>query len=223
MNSLISRILRSCLLVIVSSATTAVFALPTNVTVTPPDSARFFVGQKFDLRVEGKGTGPFQATIKIDGVPQTFTSGTQNSTFTDGITSPGFGGFNLRGYSNSQPGVHTIVATFTDASGTVSVTSKFKINLGVDSVGRERSDDRDEGKKVRNIIKAMPFTTRAGDIQVTASFGVSATGSVGPDLDLKVEGLIKVADQCLYASKQGGRDRTTGVEIPNSQALVVNG
>src|SRR6266404_1279008 len=152
MNSLISRILRSCLLVIVSSATTAVFALPTNVTVTPPDSARFFVGQKFDLRVEGKGTGPFQATIMIDGVPQTFTSGTQNSTFTDGITSPGFGGFNLRGYSNSQPGVHTIVATFTDASGTVSVTSKFKINLGVDSVGRERSDDRDEGKKVRNII-----------------------------------------------------------------------
>ena len=78
-------------------------------------------------------------------------------------------------------------------------------------------------EKVRNILKAMPFTTRAGDTQVTASFGVSATGSVGPDLDLKVEGLIKVADQCLYASKQGGRDRTTGVEIPNSQALVVNG
>jgi PleD family two-component response regulator len=46
---------------------------------------------------------------------------------------------------------------------------------------------------------------------------------VGPDLDLKVEGLIKVADQCLYTSKQGGRDRTTGVEIPNSRALVVNG
>jgi PleD family two-component response regulator len=78
-------------------------------------------------------------------------------------------------------------------------------------------------EKVRNIIKSMPFATRAGDIHVTASFGVSSTGSVGPDLDLKVEGLIKVADQCLYTSKQGGRDRTTGVEIPNSRALVANG
>src|SRR5260370_20282498 len=76
-------------------------------------------------------------------------------------------------------------------------------------------------EKVRELIRTMPFTTRAGDIHVTASFGVSATGSVGPDLDLKVEGLIKVADQCLYTSKQGGRDRTTGVEIPNSRAFAV--
>src|SRR5258708_38109477 len=50
--------------------------------------------------------------------------------------------------------------------------------------------------KVRNILKAMPFTTRAGDIQVTASFGGAATGSGGPDLDLQVEGPLKVASQC---------------------------
>jgi two-component system cell cycle response regulator len=78
-------------------------------------------------------------------------------------------------------------------------------------------------EKVRNLIQETPFTTRAGEFQVTASFGVSATGCVGPDLDLKVEGLIKVADQCLYASKQGGRDRTTGIEIPSSRALAANG
>ena len=78
-------------------------------------------------------------------------------------------------------------------------------------------------EKVRNLIRETPFTTRAGEFHVTASFGVSATGSVGPDLDLKVEGLIKVADQCLYTSKQGGRDRTTGIEIPSSRALVANG
>ena len=153
MNSLISRILRSCLLIVIIGAASAVFALPTNVTVTPPQAARFFVGQKFDLRVEGKGTGPFSATIKIDGVLQTFTSGTQNSTLTDGITSPGFGGFNLRAYSNNQPGVHTIAATFTDASGTVNVTSKFKIiNLAGVTEGREHFDDHDEGNRVRNII-----------------------------------------------------------------------
>jgi PleD family two-component response regulator len=74
-------------------------------------------------------------------------------------------------------------------------------------------------EKVRELIQAVPFTTRAGDIHVTASFGVSATGPVGPDLDLKVQGLLKVADQCLYTSKQGGRNRTTGVEIPVSRAL----
>jgi two-component system cell cycle response regulator len=77
-------------------------------------------------------------------------------------------------------------------------------------------------EKVRTLLASMPFATRAGDIHVTASFGVSATGSVGPDLDLRVEGLIKVADQCLYRSKQGGRDRTTGLEIPGSRALAVN-
>jgi diguanylate cyclase (GGDEF)-like protein len=75
-------------------------------------------------------------------------------------------------------------------------------------------------EKVRELIRAMAFKTRAGDIDVTASFGVSATGSVGPDLDLKLESLIKVADQCLYTSKQGGRDRTTGIEIPNARVIA---
>src|SRR5713226_8428955 len=129
MNYFISKILSTGLLIgagVIGFASTA-FALPTDVTVTPPEGARFFVSQKFDLRVEGKGTGPCSATIKIDGIPRAFSSGTQNSTVTDGITSAGFGGFNLRGYSNADPGVHTITATFTDASGTVSVTSKFKI------------------------------------------------------------------------------------------------
>src|ERR1700722_4793763 len=87
----------------------------------------------------------------------------------------------------------------------------------------EFADGLQVAEKVRNLIQGTPFTTRAGDFKVTASFGVSATGCVGPDLDLKVEGLIKVADQCLYTSKQGGRDRTTGIEIPNSRALVANG
>jgi alkaline phosphatase len=155
MNSLITKILRTGLLIAAGafgSASTAV-ALPTDVTVTPPEGERFFVGQKFDLRVEGKGTGPFSATIKIDGISRTFGSGAQNSTVTDGITSPGFGGFNLRGYSNADLGIHNITATFTDASGTVSINSKFKIvNLLAESGDRDRSEDRGEDKRVRNII-----------------------------------------------------------------------
>lgn len=121
----------------------AVAALPSEVNVTPPDGARFFAGQRFDLRVEGRGTGPFSATLAIDGVPQTFTSGAQNTTTTDGITTPGYGGFNLRGYTNSMPGVHTITATFSDATGTVTVTSRFEI------VGLPIAPG---GRPVKNII-----------------------------------------------------------------------
>lgn len=111
---------------------TSAHAAPTAVSVTPPGNARFLAGQRFDLRVEGKGTGPYSATLSIDGVAQTFTSGAQNTAATDGITSPGFGGFNLRGYSNRKPGVHQVKATFTDATGTVSVESKFEV---VDAFG----------------------------------------------------------------------------------------
>src|SRR5262249_53768518 len=96
----------------------AVYAAPTEVVVSPPNGSRFAAGQKFDLRVEGKGTGPYSATIAIDGVTIPFTSGTQNSMTTDGITTAGYGGFNVRGYFNQTGGAHTMTATFTDSTGT---------------------------------------------------------------------------------------------------------
>jgi two-component system cell cycle response regulator len=78
-------------------------------------------------------------------------------------------------------------------------------------------------EKIRSLIGSGAFVTRAGDCQVTASFGVAATGPTGPDLLLKVEGLIKAADLCLYQSKQQGRDRTTGIELANALALTATG
>src|SRR5215475_5433354 len=119
--------LQMLLFIIAMGAAGAVYALPTEVTVTPYNGARFVVGQRFDLRGEGKGAGPFSSTIAIDGVPLQFTSGAQNSMTTDGITAAGYGGFNLRGYSTTAIGTHTITATFTDSTGTVTVTSKFQI------------------------------------------------------------------------------------------------
>jgi alkaline phosphatase len=123
------------------SSIPAAHAAPTLVSITPPNNARFVAGQRFDLRVEGQGTGPFSATIAIDGVAKEFTSGEQGTTTTDGISSPGFGGFNLRGYKNTKPGRHTITASFTDASGTVEVVSHFDI-----------IDARGGREPVRNII-----------------------------------------------------------------------
>ena len=115
------------------AAASASFAAPTLVTVTPPNGARFLEGQKFDVRVEGKGTGPFSAALTLDGAPLTFTSGGQNTLATDGISSAGWGGFNVRGFSSTAPGRHTLRATFTDATGTATAQSSFEI---VDVGGR---------------------------------------------------------------------------------------
>ena len=78
-------------------------------------------------------------------------------------------------------------------------------------------------EKIRNVIAATPFSTRMGDAAVTASFGVVSTGPNGPDLLLKVDAMIKSADECLYRSKQEGRNRTIGHEIAVSLGLVAHG
>ena len=77
-------------------------------------------------------------------------------------------------------------------------------------------------EKIRTLISSTPFTTRAGDAVVTASFGVASTGSSGPDISLKVDALIRTADECLYRSKHEGRDRTCGHEIAVSPALAAH-
>jgi PleD family two-component response regulator len=73
------------------------------------------------------------------------------------------------------------------------------------------------------LVAATPFATRGGDAHVTASFGVASTGPSGPDLTLKVDALIRLADECLYRSKQGGRDRTYGHEVAMPAALKAIG
>jgi two-component system cell cycle response regulator len=78
-------------------------------------------------------------------------------------------------------------------------------------------------EKIRTLISCTPFTTRTGDAVVTASFGVASTGPSGPDITLKVDGLIRTADECLYRSKHEGRDRTCGHEIAVSHALAAHG
>src|SRR6202453_1238018 len=78
-------------------------------------------------------------------------------------------------------------------------------------------------EKLRSIVAATPFATRGGDARVTASFGVASTGPSGPDLTLKVDALIRLADECLYRRKQGGRDRTYGHEVAMPAALQAIG
>jgi two-component system, cell cycle response regulator len=78
-------------------------------------------------------------------------------------------------------------------------------------------------EKIRAIMTSVPFVTREGDVVATSSFGVASTELHGPDLAMKSETLIRAADQCLYTSKQSGRNRATGVEIPTVHALSAHG
>ncbi len=74
-------------------------------------------------------------------------------------------------------------------------------------------------EKIRSILAETPFLTRADNLQVTASFGVASTPPHGPDLTLRTETLMNIADECLYRSKQDGRNRSTAVEITEALPL----
>lgn len=183
MNTLLQRSLLICLFIAACGASFASFALPTNVTITPPNGARFLPGQRFDLRVEGQGTGPFSATIFIDGAQKQFTSGAQNTTTTDGITVAGWGGFNLRGYLNEQPGMHRIRATFTDATGSVTVSANFEIvhPLWTDRFTRQLEKSQDRDKTVEQASEAAPTSGRraAASRQVEAALDLPALSQEG--------------------------------------------
>ncbi len=75
-------------------------------------------------------------------------------------------------------------------------------------------------EKLRALVANTPFNTRMGEIPITASFGVASTGGHGPDLTLKLESLIRAADECLYISKVEGRNRCTGREINGGIPLM---
>jgi two-component system, cell cycle response regulator len=75
-------------------------------------------------------------------------------------------------------------------------------------------------EKIRSLIAATGFKTPAGNTPVTVSFGVASTGAEGPDSSLTVDALIRVADECLYQSKQEGRNRTTGRELAPAPILA---
>lgn len=118
-------------------------AAPASVSIMPPNGARLLAHQRFDIRVEGQGSGPYSAKLWVDGHPVPFTSGANNTTKTDGISSPGWGGFNVRGTSLSRKGTHTLTAEFTDATGVTTATSRIQVVDPFEGRG---------GRRTRNIV-----------------------------------------------------------------------
>jgi two-component system cell cycle response regulator len=64
-------------------------------------------------------------------------------------------------------------------------------------------------ERLREIIAASPMRTRSGMINVTVSIGVSGLESITNRQEISVESLMTLADSCLYASKESGRNRVT--------------
>ncbi|GEM_PF-1288254 len=58
-------------------------------------------------------------------------------------------------------------------------------------------------EQVRQAIGSKPFATAAGELPVTVSLGVAASPQDAKDKP----GLIKAADEALYAAKKGGRNK----------------
>jgi len=137
------RVFRAAVALFAALLFTPAIAAPTKVALVPPSGARFLEGQRFDIRVEGLGAGPFTATLTVDDKPVAFTSGAQNTTTTDGISPAGWGGFNVRAHAFRKAGLHKLSATFTDSTGSVSVDSTVHV-VGL-------SGGRGEGE-AKNII-----------------------------------------------------------------------
>ena len=60
-------------------------------------------------------------------------------------------------------------------------------------------------ERMRKALDSRPFTTTAGEVQVTASFGVAISSKENP---LDSQGLLHLADDALYRAKKYGRNRT---------------
>jgi len=75
--------------------------------------------------------------------------------------------------------------------------------------------------KMRRLIAEQPFSDRAGDIAVTASFGVCSVNDIGTSIGNLTDDMVKAADAALYRSKAEGRNRVTATLLSaaeNSEA-----
>jgi diguanylate cyclase (GGDEF)-like protein len=102
-----------------------------------------------------------------------------------------------------------------------------RVKRDTDAVGRfggeefvvvcEETDERGAmqlGERIRAELELTTFHTEQGALKVTCSVGVAQFPAAGEDWDV----LFKAADEALYVSKRGGRNRVT-VHSPAREEL----
>lgn len=75
-------------------------------------------------------------------------------------------------------------------------------------------------EKLREALSCQPISTSSGPLSVTTSIGVTAVETAQQLATTSVIELLRAADQCLYASKNLGRDRIT-CELPTLSTAAV--
>jgi two-component system, cell cycle response regulator len=69
-------------------------------------------------------------------------------------------------------------------------------------------------EKVRRAVAAAPVVSAEGTIELTVSVGVSGIACFADRSAVTADHLLSRADDCLYSSKNSGRDRVTIDELP---------
>jgi diguanylate cyclase (GGDEF)-like protein len=77
-------------------------------------------------------------------------------------------------------------------------------------------------EKLRLAMAKEPVPTGAGPLHATVSIGVTALETPQERASISVAELLRAADQCLYMSKNLGRDRTTSVPAARAAAVMTS-
>jgi diguanylate cyclase (GGDEF)-like protein len=72
----------------------------------------------------------------------------------------------------------------------------------------------DVAERLRRAVRNQPMATQAGELQVTASFGVAQQNST---VDRSAWDVLQRADKALYEAKRRGRDRVQSLEPPSKE------
>lgn len=74
--------------------------------------------------------------------------------------------------------------------------------------GTNLKNAADVAERLRDTVAATPFHVAGADVAITVSIGVGSLSALSPE-DLDAQALLDQADQYLYRSKLGGRNRVS--------------
>jgi len=77
-------------------------------------------------------------------------------------------------------------------------------------------------EKLRYGLASQPIPTVSGALTVTVSIGVTSLETQQELASVSVVELLRAADQCLYVSKNLGRDRTTSVPATRAESVMTS-